>query len=128
MKLNILLVGYYGSVTEPDDHPLIPQGNCLPATFRVAGILGLAFLRTTNLMPASLRVASVVPLLTQTRLGYALALPDVGGQPNMLDAYLGTVSGEEFGAILARHVTAAQSVAEKQFTQPRDNAAGLNLF
>ena len=97
-------------------------------------------------MPTSLRVASVVPLLTQTILAVMRSPFQMSVvSQTCLMANLGTVSREEFGprqvnalsnqsrlatchAVLARHVTAAQSVAEKQFTQPRDNAAGLNLF
>jgi hypothetical protein len=129
LKLNILLVGYYGSVTEPDDHPTNPAGQLFTGNIQSRRDIGIGVPKNNKFNAGLIEGSFGRAVVNADEIGgNALALPDVGGQPNMLDAYLGTVSGEEFGAILARHVTAARSVAEKQFTQPRDNAAGLNLF
>lgn len=151
LKLNILLVGYYGSVTEPGDHPTNPAGQLFTGNIQSRRDIGIGGKRLTvpknNKSNAGLIEGSLCRAVVNADEigGNVLALPDVGGRPNMLDAYLGTVSGEDFGPgqvnalsnqsrlatcheVLAGHVTAAQSVAEKQFTQPRDNAAGLNLF
>ena len=92
LNLNVLLVRYYRSVTEPDDHPTNPAGQLFTGNIQSRRDIGIGGKRLTvpknNEFNADLIEGSLCRAVVNGDEigGNALALPDVGGNSKVARA------------------------------------------